>query len=85
MFNNIFFFENRAVYEIMWKNIVQPGRPQITIWRMRSACWIPKATTHTHTQYVTLTVFQCNNGCTKTPQCDVIRTVPVLFTGYVSV
>ena len=48
MFNNIF-FENRAVYEIMWKNIVQPGRPQITIWRMRSACWIPKATTHTHT------------------------------------
>jgi hypothetical protein len=28
-----FFFENLAVYEIMWKNIVQPGRPQTTIWR----------------------------------------------------
>jgi hypothetical protein len=26
------------------KNIVQPGRPQMTIWRMRIACWIPKAT-----------------------------------------
>ena len=23
--------ENRAVYEIMWKNIVEPDRPQMTI------------------------------------------------------
>jgi hypothetical protein len=23
--------ENRAVYEIMWENIVEPYRPQITI------------------------------------------------------
>ena len=29
---------------IMWKNIVEPDRPQMTIWRMRFACWIPKAT-----------------------------------------
>jgi hypothetical protein len=28
------FFENRAVCEIMWKNIVEPGRSQVTIWRM---------------------------------------------------
>ena len=30
---NAFFFppENRAVYEIMWKNIVEQGRSQITI------------------------------------------------------
>ena len=27
--NNIF-FENRAFYEIKWKNIVQPDRPQMT-------------------------------------------------------
>jgi len=38
------FFENRAVYEIMWKNTVQPDRPKMTIWRMRIACWITKAT-----------------------------------------
>jgi hypothetical protein len=25
------FFENPAVYEIMWKNIVERGRPQMTI------------------------------------------------------
>jgi hypothetical protein len=30
MFNN-FFPENRAVYEIKWKNMVQPDRPQMTI------------------------------------------------------
>ena len=35
--------ENRAVYEIMWKNMVGPDRPQMTIWRMRIACWIAKA------------------------------------------
>jgi hypothetical protein len=23
--------ENRAVYEIMWKNMEQPGRPQVSI------------------------------------------------------
>ena len=32
------FLENRAVYEIMWKNIVEHGRPQMTMWRMLIAC-----------------------------------------------
>ena len=36
--------QKRDVYEIMWKNIVQPDRPQMAIWRMRIACWITKAT-----------------------------------------
>jgi hypothetical protein len=27
----------------MWKNIVQPERPQMTIWRVHIACWMPKA------------------------------------------
>jgi len=33
IFNNLF-FENRTVYEIFWKNIVQRGKPQMTIRRM---------------------------------------------------
>jgi hypothetical protein len=37
------FLENRAIYEIIWKNIVEPDRPQVIIWRMRIACWITKA------------------------------------------
>jgi hypothetical protein len=43
MFDN-FFFENRADYEIMLKNILQSDRLQMTIWRMRFGCWITKAT-----------------------------------------
>jgi hypothetical protein len=42
VFSN-FFFENRAVYEIVWKNIVERGRPQMT-WSMCVACLTPKAT-----------------------------------------
>ena len=60
---SIFFSpENRVVYEIMWKNIVQPDRPQMTIWRMRIACWITKAT-NIHSEYVMLIFFHFNNGC----------------------
>ena len=54
IFNN--FFPNVAVYEIMWKNIVEPGRLQMTKWRMRIVCWIPKAT-NTHSKYVILIAF----------------------------
>jgi len=31
--------------------IVEPGRLQMKIWRMRVACWIPKAT-NIHSEYV---------------------------------
>jgi hypothetical protein len=37
-------FENAAVYEIMWKNNVQFDRPEMTIWRLRVAYWLPKTT-----------------------------------------
>jgi len=40
----------------MWKNIVERGRPQMTIWHMRIAYWIPKAT-NTHSGCVILTAF----------------------------
>jgi len=51
-----FFFENHAIYEIMWKNTVEQGRPQMTTWRMRIACRIPKST-NTHSQHAILIVF----------------------------
>ena len=37
----------------MWKNNVDPERPQMTVWRMRIACWVPK-TTNTLSGYVIL-------------------------------
>jgi len=59
---NNFIFENLAVYEIMWKNIVERGRPQMIVWCTDIACWVVRATdkqtykqtnkqihTHTHT------------------------------------
>jgi hypothetical protein len=55
MFNNFFFWGgNHSLYEIMWKNILEPGRAKMTIWRMRIACWIPMAT-NTHSEYIILT------------------------------
>ena len=39
-----FFFENHDVYEMIWKNTVQPDEPQMTIWRMHNLCWV----LHTH-------------------------------------
>ena len=48
--------ENCAVYEIMLKNVVEVGRTQMTIWRMRIACWILKAT-NTHSEYVIYIAF----------------------------
>jgi hypothetical protein len=47
VFSNFLFFENRTVYEVLWKIIVEPDRPQMTVGRMRIADWIPKAT-NTH-------------------------------------
>jgi len=37
----------------MRKNIIEPDRSQMTIWRMRIACGITKAT-NTHLQYAIL-------------------------------
>jgi hypothetical protein len=51
-----FFLENRAVVEINLEITVKSGRPEMTIWRMRIACGIPKAT-NTHSQYVILIAF----------------------------
>jgi hypothetical protein len=39
-----YFLENRAVCEIMWKYMIQPERPKMTVGCMRFACWTTKAT-----------------------------------------
>ena len=35
--------ESPAFYGMMWKHAVDSYRPRMTIWRMRIACWVPKA------------------------------------------
>jgi hypothetical protein len=57
--------------------MIHPGGPQMTIWLMRIAYWIPKAM-NSHAEYVIRTAFRCNDGSTNAPKCYVIRTLPVL-------
>jgi len=40
----------------MWKDTIEPGTPQMTIWRMRTSFWIITAT-NTHSKYIILTAF----------------------------
>jgi hypothetical protein len=58
----IYFFSPKIVPLMRWcgKNIVDPDRPQMTIWRMCFACWITKAT-NARSEYETL-IFHRNSG-----------------------
>ena len=65
----------------LWGNVEEyfrSWRPQMTIRRMRTACWITKAT-NTHSKCVTILFFHSNNSCTKAPQCYFTCALPVLF------
>jgi len=44
MLSGFFFFENYATFMTMCKRTVEPGRPQMTKWRMRIACYLLKST-----------------------------------------
>jgi hypothetical protein len=44
---SVTFFENFAIYEVMWKRFVEAKRSQMTISHMRILCCISK-TTNTH-------------------------------------
>jgi len=65
------------------KDTVELGKPQKTMWRMRIACWITKAThkhTHTFTHNMScLLLFHCNNGYANALLCYVLLTLPALF------
>ena len=63
----------------MWKNMVEADIPQMTIWRMRVACWITKATqthTHTHTQNMQYIVISHGERASMLPS-TYIHTLPV--------
>ena len=75
----IFFFKNRIAFEITWKNMVQPDRPQMIIRRMRFACWITKVT-DTHSEYVKTYCLSTATMVTRTRLYVMfIRILPVFF------
>jgi hypothetical protein len=53
----LFFFEDRRVYDVTWKNISKPGRLRMTISHMCIVCRIT-TDTNAHSEYVILIVFQ---------------------------
>ena len=54
----VFFSENRAVYEIMWKNVVEPERPKMAVKYGTCAlhAGLTKARIHTHTLSLSLSL-----------------------------
>ena len=59
--SNFLFRKSCRVWDNVWKYL-EPDRTRMTIWSMRIAYWIPKATnTNQNMQYF---FFHCNNGCT---------------------
>jgi len=67
------FQKNLAIYGIMWKNVVQPEKPQMTVWPMSISRWVPK-TTNTQSQYLICVAFLLNDGYMNVPQCYFIHT-----------
>ena len=78
VFSN-FFSENGALYELRWKNILDRGRSQMTIWRMRISCWVPKAT-NTYSENALLIDFPLQHLWHKiSSMLTLVRTLPVLL------
>jgi hypothetical protein len=55
LYSITFVSDNRSVYETMLKNIVEPGKAQMSVRRMRLACCITNAT-DTHSEYAYLSL-----------------------------
>ena len=56
----------------MWGNTVERGRPQVTIWHMHIACWIPKAA-------LTISNTDCFSPATMVTRKPLAVTLRVLF------
>jgi hypothetical protein len=74
------FSENRAVYEITWRNTAVTATPQMAISygaeNTRFACRVTKARIQTFTQNMKyLLLFPGDNDCVKAPWCYGTRTV----------
>ena len=56
LYTLIFFAHIAAICEITWKNMFEPNKPHMTIWRVRLTCWTTKAT-DTNSEYVIFIAF----------------------------
>jgi hypothetical protein len=77
-----FFSRKSYIYEVMRKNILHTDRSQIIIRRMRIACWIPKATTHTQNMWYLLFSTATMFARTHLSVTLYIHCLPCLFEHY---
>jgi hypothetical protein len=73
------FSENHGLCQKMWKNVVDRGKPQMTIWRIRVVCWWAKAT-NTRSQYVILIVLPLQQWLHESP--SLLRHSTLLFLSF---
>jgi len=63
----------------MWKNVLEPNKPQTIQYGACSVYdGVPKAT-NTRSEHLIMIAFHSYNGYTNAPQCYIIRTLPDLF------
>ena len=72
-----FFFLILPLWDNLEKYCTAGEATDDNIWRMRIACWIPKATDTL--RICNNSFFHCSNVCANMPQCYTISTLPVLF------
>jgi hypothetical protein len=77
LYSIIFFSKHIAVYEIMWKNTVEPKRPQMTIWFMHILRWIRKVT-DLKPDYVT----HCSSTATMVAQTHFNATLHIHYIAF---
>jgi len=75
---SINFFESLPVCKTMWKNILEQRKPEMIIWGMRIACWLPKATT-TCSGCVTLFALPLQQWLHERTSLLLYSTLPVFF------
>jgi len=78
-----FFLQKSFRYGIMWKNILQPYRPQVKIRRMHLACKISTAT-NTNSEYVTLLSFAWQQWLRDRASVLLYTYIAFLLTSYIT-
>jgi hypothetical protein len=63
----VLFFKKHAIDEIMWKNIVELDRSQLTVWRVRIACGYLRLQTQNFgiCEIIAFLLQQCLHKCTS--------------------
>jgi hypothetical protein len=83
LYVQLLFVQKSFCYGIMWKNIVQPYRPQVTIRRMHLACKISTAT-NTNSEYVTLLSFAWQQWLRDRASMLLYTYIAFLLTSYIT-